>query len=54
MSEARVDPVDGEPRADLDEPPPLLGSWRRIYALVFVSQVLLATLFYVITRIYAP
>lgn len=40
-------------RTDLDETPPLLGSWRNIYVLVVASQVVLVALFYLVTRIYA-
>ncbi len=40
-------------RSDLDETPPLLGSWRNIYVLVAVSQATLVALFYLVTRIYS-
>ncbi|MGP0071575.1 MAG: hypothetical protein ACLPWF_06535 [Bryobacteraceae bacterium] len=36
-----------------DEPPPLLGSWRRIYVLVLCYLALLILAFYVFTRVFA-
>lgn len=42
----------GKPPSQLDETPPLLGSWRNIYALVLGSQALVAILFYLITRMF--
>ncbi len=37
-----------------EEPPPLLGSWRRLYAAIVGYLALLIALFYVFTRVYAP
>jgi len=37
-------------RDDRSEPPPLLGSWRNVYALVVVVLVVLIALFYALTR----
>ena len=37
-------------RDDRPEPPPLLGSWRNVYALVVVVLVVLIALFYALTR----
>ena len=35
---------------DLRDPPPLLGSWRNVYALVVVVLAALIALFYALTR----
>ena len=37
-------------RGDPIEPPPLLGSWRNVYALVVLVLVVLIALFYALTR----
>ncbi|MCX6624070.1 MAG: hypothetical protein NTY38_24010 [Acidobacteria bacterium] len=36
-----------------DEPPPFLGRWSRVYAVVLVYLALLITLFYVFSRTYS-
>jgi hypothetical protein len=36
-----------------DEPPPLLGTWRRIYLLVLGYLALLILAFYIFTRVFA-
>jgi hypothetical protein len=36
-----------------DEPPPFLGSWRRIYAIVLVYLGLLIAVFYAFTRAFS-
>jgi hypothetical protein len=36
-----------------DEPPPILGSWPRLYAAVLVFLALLILLFYAFTRAFA-
>jgi hypothetical protein len=41
------------PRADLNEPPPLLGTWPRVYATVLLSQAVLVAFFYALTRWFA-
>ena len=33
-----------------EEPPPLMGTWRRLYGLVLAELCLLVLLFYVLTR----
>jgi hypothetical protein len=38
-----------EGRADLEDAPPLLGSWRNIYLVVLGSQALLILAFYLLT-----
>lgn len=40
-------------RPELDDVPPLLGSWRNIYLLVLGSLALLVALFWALTRAYA-
>ena len=40
-------------RPELDDAPPLLGSWRNIYLLVLGILALLIALFWAITRAYA-
>jgi hypothetical protein len=42
-----------EPRPELDDAPPLLGSWRNIYLLVLGNLALLVALFWAITRAYS-
>jgi hypothetical protein len=39
-------------RAD-DEPPPILGSWGRLYALVIAALVAIIVLLVLLTRAYA-
>ena len=36
-----------------DEPPPILGTWRRIYVIVLCYVALLIVGFYIFTRIFA-
>jgi hypothetical protein len=36
-----------------DEPPPILGTWRRIYVLVLCYVALLIAGFYIFTRVFA-
>ena len=40
------------PHAIEDEPPPILGQWRRIYLVVLVYLALLIFAFYVFTRVF--
>lgn len=40
-------------RPELDEAPPLLGSWRNIYLFVFGSFVLFVALFWGLTEAYS-
>jgi len=35
---------------DLPEPPPVLGSWRNVYALIVLVLAVLIALFYALTR----
>jgi hypothetical protein len=41
------------PRPADDEPPPIMGSWRRIYIFVLCYLALLIAGFYVFTRVFA-
>ena len=38
---------------DPTDKPPILGSWRNLYALVLVTWALLVLVFFLITRAYA-
>jgi hypothetical protein len=35
-----------------DEPPPILGSWRRIYIVILCYLAFLIVVFYVFTRVF--
>jgi hypothetical protein len=41
-----------EPRDDADEPPPFLGTWRRMYVAILVYLVAIISAFYAFTRAY--
>ena len=43
-----------EDRPELDERPPLLGSWTNLYAVVIGNLALLVVVFWWIARVYAP
>ena len=49
-SEARA---AGEPRPEMNDAPPVLGSWRNIYLFVLGTLALLVALFWALTRAYA-
>jgi hypothetical protein len=36
----------------IDEPPPILGTWRRLYTAVLIYLVVLIVLFYLFTRFF--
>jgi len=40
-------------KRDLEEKPPLLGSWRNVYAVVLGTLLVLVAVFYAITRAYS-
>jgi len=40
------------PRDVPDDPPPFLGSWRRVYTAVLIYLVVIITGFYLFARIY--
>lgn len=50
MSNRPPEPVRRVP----DEPPPFLGTWRRIYVAVVIYLAAIILLFYLFTRAYAP
>ncbi|MGE5646259.1 MAG: hypothetical protein ACM336_10750 [Acidobacteriota bacterium] len=37
-----------------DDPPPFLGTWKRVYAAVLVYLAALIAVFYLFTRAFAP
>ena len=41
-----------EPRDVADEPPPFLGTWKRVYAGVLIYLVVIIAVFYAFTEIY--
>ncbi|QSQ23330.1 hypothetical protein JY651_51075 [Pyxidicoccus parkwayensis] len=41
------------PRPEMDDAPPLLGSWRNIYLVVLGTFVLFVALFWVLTEAYS-
>ena len=45
---------DDEPREIADEPPPLLGTWPRVYRFVLAYLAVVIFLFYVFTKLLAP
>ncbi|WP_331102345.1 hypothetical protein [Archangium sp.] len=56
MTDASKPPESGAgpaPRPELDDAPPVLGSWRNIYLFVLGTLALLIALFWAITRAYA-
>jgi hypothetical protein len=56
MTDASKLPESGgasAPRPELDDAPPLLGSWRNIYLLVLGTLAVLIALFWALTRAYA-
>jgi hypothetical protein len=42
--------IEIEQKAIVDEPPPALGTWPRVYAMVLVYLVVVIVTFYLITR----
>lgn len=47
------EPEPIESRAVIDEPPPLLGTWRRLYTAVLCYLVLLIAGLYTLTRFFS-
>jgi hypothetical protein len=41
------------PREVIDEPPPFLGTWTRVYRAVLLYLTALIVLFYVFSRVFA-
>jgi len=46
--------MDDEKRPELDDAPPVLGSWRNIYGLVLGVLCAIVVALAVITKVYAP
>ncbi|HEY6390217.1 MAG TPA: hypothetical protein VIX89_02995 [Bryobacteraceae bacterium] len=42
------------PKAIVDEPPPFLGTWRRVYIFILCYLAVVIAGFYVFSRAYAP
>lgn len=42
------------PEEIIDEPPPFLGAWGRVYAVVLAYLAVLIAVFYAFTRAFAP
>ena len=42
------------PKVTIDEPPPFLGSWRRVYIFILCYLAVVIAGFYVFSRVYAP
>ena len=45
--------TDTSKQEDLDEQPPILGSWNNLYVLVLVAHAIIIVLFYLFTRAYS-
>jgi hypothetical protein len=45
-----TDDTRGEPDPEVETPPPLLGTWNRIYAVVFFELFVCVALLYALTR----
>jgi hypothetical protein len=43
-------PRDAEQDATASEPPPVLGSWRRLYALVLIELLVTTAVLYLLAR----
>jgi len=47
-----MSPESKTPIETPDEPPPILGSWPRVYSVVLGTLFGLVTVFYALTRVY--
>jgi hypothetical protein len=54
MAESTRTPVNDAGHDRLDEPPPLLGTWRRLYFAVIAWLALLIIVFYLFAWRFAP
>ena len=54
MEEATPVPKNGFEKVILDEPPPFLGTWKRVYRLVLIYVAVIIFLAWLFTRYYAP
>jgi len=41
-----------KPAHPIDDPPPMLGAWRRVYIAVLCYLALLVVVFYIFTRVF--
>jgi hypothetical protein len=46
------DDHEAEAEADIEAPPPIFGTWKRLYALVLLNLVLLIALLYVFRKVF--
>jgi hypothetical protein len=49
----RTEPEAAPERKEMDDRPPVLGSWRSIYLVVLGNLLLMVVLFWVLTKVYA-
>jgi hypothetical protein len=54
MADHSPAPGEGGRRALPEEPPPIMGSWRRLYFLVVAWLVVLIAAFYLFARSFKP
>lgn len=47
-------PQDADPHPMADEPPPVLGTWRRVYVVVLIYLAAVIFAFYLFTVHFAP
>lgn len=52
MAQKTPDDTEAPARPELDETPPLLGSWRNIYLVVLGNLAALILIFWLVTRAY--
>jgi len=54
MDGAPLIPEKGFEKVILDEPPPFLGTWKRVYRLVLIYLAMIISLAWLFTKHYAP
>ena len=54
MAEATPVPEKGFEKVILDEPPPFLGTWARVYRFVLIYLAVVIFLAWLFTKYYAP
>lgn len=42
--------MNDDPRTDLETPPPILGTWRRVYAVLAIALVVQIIVYTLLTR----
>ncbi len=47
-----MDPHYSKPDSPKDEPPPFLGTWKRVYIAILIYLAALITVFYAFTQAY--